>query len=135
MANPSNPLPPVFRFDFGDYTSLGSVFQKFLANLNLFTLAVYNLLNKGIGFQNLQRSIYTTSVLASSTTPLSFVNPLTVPPSGLCLVQVLLEGKTQTTLTSSISVANWVFDGRNINILNIAGLTSGKNYQISVEVM
>jgi hypothetical protein len=131
----SSNLPPVWRFDFGDYSSLGPVFQKFLANLNLFTLAVYNLLNGGIGFTNLQRAIYSTTVLAGTTTPLVFVNPLTVAPSGIAVVKVLLSGKTNTALTSAVSAANWYYDGKSVNILNITGLTSGSTYEISLEVM
>ncbi len=131
----SNQLPPIFRFSFEDYTSLGATFQKFIANLNLFTLAVYNLLNKGIGFQNLQRTIYSTSVLAGTTTPLVFVNPLGIVPIGLSLVQVNLVGKTNTALTSAVMIGGWFYDGKSINILNLTGLTSGQTYQISIEVM
>jgi vancomycin permeability regulator SanA len=131
----ANNLPPVWRFDFGDYLPLGSDFQKFLANANLFTLAVYNALNKGLGFANLQRSLYSTTVLAASTTPLSFVNPLAIAPSGLAVVQVLQTGKVNTALANAVSAANWYYDGKNINVLNISGLTSGQNYQIVLEVM
>jgi hypothetical protein len=128
-------LPPVWRFDYGDYSGLGPVFQKFLANINLFTLAVYNLVNGGIGFANMQRAIYSTTVTAATTTALSFVNPLPVAPSGLAVVQVLLQGKTAAPISSAVSVANWYYDGRNINVLNIAGLTAGSIYQLSLEVM
>lgn len=128
-------LPPVWRFDFSDYSSLGTVFQKFLANLNLFTLAIYNLVNGGIGFSNMQRTIYTVTVLAGTTTSISFVNPLSITPSGINLVQVLLRGNTNTTIANAVTASNWFYDGKNINILNIAGLTSGSTYQISLEVM
>lgn len=133
MSN--NNLPPVWRFDFGDYSSLGTVFQKFLSNINLFTLSVYNLMNKGISFENMQRAIYSTTVTAGTLTPLVFVNPLTIPPSGVSLVKVLLVGKTNTALTSAVSAANFFYDGKNINVLNITGLTSGSIYDISLEVM
>ncbi len=133
MAN-SN-LPPVWRFDFGDYAALGSVFQKFLANLNLFTLAIYNLVNGGIGFSNLQRIIYATTVTAGTTTPLVFVNPLAIAPTGVSLVQVQLDGNTSAAISNAVTAANWFYDGKNINILNIAGLTSGSTYKISLEVM
>ncbi len=131
----SNNLPPVWRFDFGDYTALGAIFQKFLANLNLFTLAVYNLMNKGVGFSNLQRSIYSATVLAKTTTPITLVNPLNVPPSGVAVVKVLLVGSTNTAIANAVSAANWYYDGKNINVLNIAGLTAGSTYDISLEVM
>jgi len=131
----NNNLPPVWRFDFGDYSSLGTVFQKFLSNINLFTLSVYNLMNKGISFENMQRAIYSTTVTAGTLTPLVFVNPLTIPPSGVSLVKVLLVGKTNTALTSAVSAANFFYDGKNINVLNITGLTSGSIYDISLEVM
>lgn len=131
----SNPLPPIWRFDYGDYTGLGFVFQKFLANLNLFTLAIYNILNGGIGFANMQRTIYTTDILATTTTTVSFVNPLAITPSGLSLVQVALTNSPNTPLTNPVTVNNWSFDGKNINVLIVTGLTSGLNYSLSIEVM
>jgi hypothetical protein len=128
-------LPPIWRFDFGDYSSLGATFQKFLSNINLFTLAVYNLMNGGIGFANMQRSVYSTTVTAGTTTPMTFVNPLSIAPSGISVVKVLLQSATATPITSAVSAANWFYDGKNVNILDITGLTSGKTYQISLEVM
>lgn len=127
-------LPPVWRFDYGDYSGLGSVFQKFLANINLFTLSVYNLLNKGIGFSNLQRTIYSTTVRAGATTPLTIVNPLSIVPSGVSVAQVQLHGNTNVAITSSVSAANWIYDGKNISILDITGLTNGSTYLISLEI-
>lgn len=131
----ANNLPPVWRWDYGDFSGLGPVFQKFLANLNLFTLAVYNALNGGIGFSNMQRTIHTATVLAGATTPLSFVNPLPVAPSGVSVVKVLLSTANTTAISNAVSAANWYYDGKNINVLNIAGLTPGSTYQISLEVM
>lgn len=134
MAN--NNLPPTWRFDFGDYQSLGPTFQKFLANLNLFTLAIYNLMNGGIGISNMQRSFYSTTVTGgSSTTALSFVNPLPIPPSGVSLIQVTVNPSMTTAITSAVCVSNFYYDGKNINILNITGLTTGVVYNIVLEVM
>ena len=129
------PLPPVWKWDFGDYSSLGATFQKFLANLNLFSLAVYNLFNGGIGFANMQRAIYSVTLTAGNVTPLSFVNPLDIAPSGLSLVQCLAIGNTAQALSTSVSVGNWSYDGKNINVLNVSGLVSGVQYQIALEVM
>ena len=131
----SSNLPALWKFDYGDYSDLGATFQKFLGNVNLFTTATYNILNGGIQLQNLQRAIYTATVTAASTTPLAFVNPLPVAPSGLSLVQILQSGKTAVPITSPISVANWTYDGKYINILNISGLTSGNTYQVAIEVL
>ncbi len=131
----ANNLPPVWRFDLGDYADLGGTFAKFLGNLNLFTLAVYNLLNGGLGFANLQRVVYRVTVLAGATTPLNFVNPLSIPPSGLSVVQVLKDGNVAVPLTSAVSVANFFYDGKTIHVLNITGLTAGQSYQLAIEVM
>ena len=128
-------LPNLWRFDFGDYSTLGSTFQKFLANLNLFTLAIYNIVNGGITFENMERSIYKVTITAGNITPMSFVNPLSIAPSGLHLVQALAVGNTPQALTSSVSVGNWDYDGKNINIYNISGLVTGVTYQIALEVM
>lgn len=130
----SNNLPPTWRFDIGDYTGLGPVFAKFISNLNLFTLASYNLFNAGIGYQNLQQSVYSVKVIAGATTPISFVNPLGIAPSAVVLGKVVQVGNNTTTIANALSVANWVFDGKTIQILNVAGLTSGNTYQISVIV-
>ena len=135
MAN-SNPLPSTWRWDFGDYTQLGPTFQKFLSNLNIFALAVYNLLNGGIGFSNLQRNVYVTTVTGgASITSLTFSNPLTIPPSGLTVVQIGLTSGAALSLMGAIGVANWFYDGKNINIVNITGLSAGISYKISIEVM
>ncbi len=131
----SNNLPPTYRFDFGDYAALGSVFQKFLANLNLFTLGVYNLLNGGIGFANMQRAIYKISVIGATNTTLSFVNPLPIAPSGVSVVSVVLKESPLTPITNAVSVANWSYDGKNINIISIPGLSAGSVYALSLEVM
>jgi hypothetical protein len=130
----ANNLPPSYRFDFGDYTSLGDTFQKFLSNLNVYTLAVYNILNKGIGFQNLQRVVYTVKVTAGTTTPVVFVNPLPITPSGVVVCNVQLVGKTTVAITSAVSAANWTFDGRSITVLDVTGLTSGSVYMLSMEI-
>ena len=134
MANTPNNLPPIWRFDFGDYTQLGSTFEKFLSNLNLYTLAIYNIVNGGISFSNMQRRVYSTTVLAATTTPMSFVNPLTIAPSSVSVVKIYLPGNNNTAIANAVSAANWFFDGQKINILNITGLTAGLTYQISIEV-
>ena len=103
--------------------------------LNLFSLAVYNLFNGGIGFANMQRAIYSVTLTAGNVTPLSFVNPLDIAPSGLSLIQCLAIGNTAQALSTSVSVGNWSYDGKNINVLNVSGLVSGVQYQIALEVM
>jgi len=132
--NTSSPLPPIYKFDFGDYAALGSVFQKFLQNINLFTLNTYNLLNGGIGFANMQRIIYSFTITAGTTTSFSFVNPLPIAPSGVFLSRIVLSNAVATPIPGTCSVANWYYDGKFINLLNITGLVSGSNYTISVEV-
>ena len=121
----SNPLPQVWRWDFGDYVSLGSTFQKFIANLNLFSLAVYNLLNGGIGFANLQRTIYSIPVIGGKS--IEFVNPLPIAPSGLTVAQV------SPAPVNAVDVSGWSFDGKNISVTPL-GLTSATQYTLTMEV-
>ena len=135
MATSALPLPPVYRFDPGDYQGSPSWFQKFISNANLFTLNIYNLMNGGIGFANLQRAVYSTTLTAGSTnTALSFVNPLSISPSGLTLVKCMPLGNTTPPVLGTVSVATWFFDGKSINIPNITGLNAGSSYQFSLEV-
>ena len=130
--NNSNPLPSVWRWDYSDYTSLGATFQKFLSQLNIFALAVYNLVNGGIGYANLQQAIYTFTVTAGSTTPVSFVNPLSITPSCVVLGNVQVKANVTTAITAAVTLSNFYYDGHSINILNIPGLVSGTTYQITV---
>ena len=130
----SNPLPPTWRFDPADYAGLPVAFYKFLANLNLFTLAVYNLLNGGIGYANLQQALYTFTVTAGNITSVSFVNPLPIAPSAIVVGKILQLSTTAQALTTAASAANFVYNGTTINILNITGLVSGVTYQITVIV-
>ena len=132
----ANPLPQIWRFDPGDYQGLGETFNKFLGNLNLYTTAIYNLLNGGLGFANLQRIVYTTTVTAGTTTPFSFANPLPIAPSGVSVVRVQQTGvSTQAVLTVAVSAAQWTYNGSRIAILNLTGLTSGNTYSVSLEIM
>lgn len=135
MNQNSNPLPQSWRWDPADYQQLGVVFSKFIATLNVFGLAVYNLLNGGLGFANLQRSLYSVTVLAGATTALKFVNPLPIAPSGVHVVQAQLVSANPTALTNPVFAGNWYFDGVNISILNVTGLTSGQSYRIVLEIM
>lgn len=129
-----NNLPQLWKFDPGDYLSLGATFTKFLSNLNIYTQAIYTILNGNVGFANLQRAIYSTTITAGSTTPMKFVNPLGVAPSGVTVAQVLLKGNTQTALTAAVMVGGWYFDGVNINVLNLTGLTAASTYKIALEI-
>lgn len=131
----SYPLPPVWRFNFGDYVGLGPIFQRFLGMLNSFNQDIFNLMNGGIGFSNMQRSVYKTSIVGSANVSLSFVNPLNIPPTGLALIQIAEAANPLAPISSSVSVANWYFDGQQINILSIPGLTSGIKYNLTLEVM
>jgi hypothetical protein len=130
----ANSLPPIWRWDFSDYTSLGATFQKFLSNLNLFSLAVYNLLNGGIGYANLQQAVYKFTIQASTITSVSFANPLSIAPSAVVLGQVILQGNTSVAIANAVSVGNWLWDGKYIQIGNIAGLTAGSTYNVTVIV-
>ena len=124
MSN-RNPLPSIWRFDLGDYTGLGPVFQKFLANLNLFTLAVYNLMNGGIGFANLQRSPYSLKIIGGKVA--SFVNPLPIAPTGITVIQV------SPAPASAVDVSGWSYNGQTITVTPL-GLTSATSYTMVMEV-
>ena len=124
-SSTSTPLPSVYRFDPADYSGLGSIFDKFIGNLNLFSQPVYNLLNGSLSFSNFERAIYKIPIKGGAT--LKFVNPISIPPSGLNVAQVV------PVPVNAVSVAGWSFDGTNITVTPI-GLTTSTLYSITLEV-
>ena len=127
-------LPIWSRFyleDYKDYPPAFASFPDFINKLNIYTSGVYNALNGNLTDQNLQQSVVTFTITAGSTNTFSFVSPLNVYPT--CFIVGNVIDKDGSPVTSTVSCYG-NFDGKNINLTSINGLTSGHTYTISVLV-
>src|SRR5689334_242590 len=71
-------LPTTRRFKFEDYSGAPQWFATFLQALNLFTDAVYQILDGGVTYQNVvspQIVVRTITAPASGSTTFNFTNP------------------------------------------------------------
>lgn len=137
MSTSQSNLPTIQRFKYEDYaraTDWQQAFQLLINSLNLFVTPVYNILNSGITYMNLQvPQLFTKVVTAGSTTTFSFVNPLAIQPSAVLLGNVW-TGIPSTHPASACSVF-WHYTNNTIQIDNIIGLTSGTQYTIVLVVL
>lgn len=135
-SNASN-LPSIYQFKFEQYPGAPQWFAQFLSSLYLFTNPVYQILNGGVTYQNLQvPQIYTTTVTAPATgnTTFNFKNPLSITPSAVLLGNVYVSGSTSSHPSSPAQVY-WHFSQGTIYIDNVTNLTASTTYVITLAVL
>ena len=136
VVNQSN-LPTIQRLKYEDYArqpDWKQSIQALVNSLNLFMTPVYNILDGGVGYMNLQvPQTYSTTITAGTTTTFSFVNPLTTAP------QAVLIGNCWTGLQSThpaVALQPYFhYTGTTVIIDNIVGLTSGVTYNITLVIL
>lgn len=131
-------LPTIQRFDAGDYPKSSKEFQQFLSTLNLFTQPVYNLLNASLDImQNTKEEIYTFSLTAgASATSNTFTfapRKFAGKPNGVLIGQCLLSAANPTAVGNPVTL-DWSWNGSQIVILAIYGLTNGSAYSFTLRI-
>lgn len=135
-VNSSN-LPTNRTFKFEDFPGAEKWFAQFLQSLNLFVSPVYDILNGGVGYQNLTvPRIYTKTITAPATgsTTFNFTNPLAITPSAVLLGGVAKSGDI-TSHPSSASCVYWHFSQGIIYVDNIPNLTASTTYVVTLVVL
>lgn len=136
MANQSN-LPTVSNFKFEDYKGAPPWFAQFLSSLYLFVNPVYQILNGGVAYQNLQvPKLYTQTITAPATgnPTFNFKNPLTITPTAVLLGNVSVSGNPSMHPISASQVY-WHFSQGTVYVDNITNLTASITYVISLVVL
>lgn len=134
--NQSN-LPTNRTFKFEDYPDAEKWFAQFLISLNLFVDPVYQILNGGIGYQNLVvPQLYTKVITAPATgsTTFNFTNPLKIAPSAVLIGNVYVNGNPSSHPTSP-AVVYWHFSQGSIYIDDILNLTASTTYAVTLVVL
>lgn len=135
-VNPTN-LPTVRGFKFEDFPGMPQAFANFLESLNLFVNPVYDVLNGGIGVQNLVApktfmQVITTPAAGSVT--FNFTNPLKIVPSAVLLGNVYVNGNPSNHPTNP-SMVYWHFSQGKIYVDNVTNLTAATTYVILLVVL
>ena len=134
-------LPPFRQFLPEDYPGSPSWFAKFLSNLNVFTLAIYNALNGSLNvFTNLAEARFILNVTGGNnaktwTGPTSFTNPLKANLTDLWITRVTIMGNpVYTPNTATIGPIDWQSNSSTVQLNAIPGLTNGVSYQIVIRM-
>jgi hypothetical protein len=132
--NNNSNLPSIQRIKFEDYKDAPKWFEQFLGTLNLFMTAIYNIVNRGITYNNLAVIAPSTfSFTAGATTGFKFVNPITVTPTNVIIGNVYV-GNQLTIHPAGITQIYWHYSQGYIFVDSIVGLTAGTQYTIAVQV-
>ncbi len=129
-------LPTIYNFRFEDYPGAPPWFAQFLSSLYLFTNPVFQILNGGVAYQNLQSpQFYTQTVTAPATgnTTFNFKNPLAVTPTNIVIGNINEAGKPTAHPAVATSIY-WHLSQGTIYVDNVVGLTAATTYVISLVV-
>lgn len=138
IGQSTSSLPTIQRFDAGEYPKASKEFQQFLSTLNLFTQPVYNILNQSIDImQNTKEEIYTFSLTAGASatnntysfTPQKFSGK----PNGVIVAQCVLSAANPTAIGNPVTL-DWWWNGSQVQILAIYGLTNGSTYAFTLRI-
>lgn len=135
-VNTSN-LPTNQEFKFENYPGAEQWFQQFLNSLNLFTTAVYQILNGGVTYQNLtvpKTLTRTVTTPASGPVTFSFTNPLRIQPQAVLLGNVYVNGNPSSHPTDA-SCVYWHLSQGSIYVDDIPNLTASTTYVITLVVL
>jgi hypothetical protein len=115
--------------------------RKWLTNLvgplNDFFKVIYQTLNKGITFadniQSQTKDLYFTysSIYPSKTNPVRFQNSMPVKPIGVILLSVQDVSSDPAVISNAVYL-DWLYNGQDVEIRNITGLTVGTSYKMKV---
>ena len=137
-VNQSN-LPTIQRLKFEDYANSAdwkAAFQSLVNSLNLFMTPVYNILNGGVAYMNLQApQLYTkilTSAAAATGNTFTFTNPLPIAPSAVIVGNVWTGLPSTHPTTCQVF---WHYTGNSVVVDSVTGLTSGSQYTLVLVVL
>lgn len=134
--NTSN-LPTNQEFKFENYPGADQWFQQFLSSLNLFTTAVYGILNGGVTYQNLTvPKTYTKTITTPDSGPVTFnfTNPLRIQPTSVIVGNVYVNGQPSSHPSDSTCVY-WHVSQGTIYVDDIPNLTTSTTYVITLVVL
>ena len=131
-------LPVIQRFQKQNYPGSPDWFTRFMSDVNLFTETIWNILNKNVTVSdNIDAYIYTFSLLAgasASNNTATFTPTISHTPQAV-FVGNCVDAAAYSSPLSSAVYCSWTYNGSQIQIQSITGLTSGHTYSITLVVL
>ncbi|MDD1679778.1 MAG: hypothetical protein LUO93_11425 [Methanomicrobiales archaeon] len=132
-------LPPYRRIGLEDIKGAPPWIESLIYILNNFMEVVYGALNRNLSFsENFRAELKTFTITAGATADLNkfrFTTALKNKPSGVLPMSVNELGGNYVVLTAALSIPSWRWESGEIIIESITGLTSTKQYTITVLVI
>jgi len=134
----SYPLPTIKRFQSEDYKDSPSWFHRFIQAVNLYTEPMFNLVNGNLAISaNTNEEIYSfqmTSGAAAAGNTFTFAPKRFIGiPSGVQIAQCLPVLSVPTAVGAAVTL-DWFWNGTQIQILAVYGLTNGVKYDVKVRI-
>lgn len=134
----SYPLPSLKRFQSEDYKDSPAWFHRFIQAINLYTEPMFNLVNGNLALtDNINEELFsfqiTSGATAASNTYLFAPQQLRGVPSGVIIAQCLPVLSTPTPVGNPVTL-DWSWNGTQVQILAIYGLTNGVKYNLKVRL-
>lgn len=134
----SSNLPTVQRLTADDFKAAPDWFRnEFIRTFNLFSQAIYNIVNQGVDImQNTLQEVYSFS-LTSTGTPskdiFSFVPKKFVgAPNGVLIGHCVANTNTVSVVGAAVTL-DWIYgNGGQVQIIAIYGLSSGVKYTFTL---
>jgi hypothetical protein len=130
-------MPTTRRFKFEDFPGAAQWFANFLQALNLFIDPVYQILDGGIGYQNLvlpKTYVKTITTPAAGSVTFNFTNPLKIMPTAVLVGNVYVNGNPSSHPTNP-AVVYWHVSQGSIYVDQITNLTSSTAYVITLVIL
>lgn len=131
-------LPPYRRIGLEDVKGAPSWIEGLINVLNNFMETVYGALNRNLSFsENFRAEFKSFTLTAGVTADLNkfrFTTALKQKPTGVIPMQVYELGGNYVVLTAPLSIPSWRWESGQIIIESISGLTSTKQYSVTVLV-
>lgn len=128
-------LPAIKRITKEDLAGAPAWIDRLLYPLNLFLNTIYNGLNKNITLaDNIDCQVQTfqvTAGAAATNNTAKFTLTMKHAPSMLFLGNAISTSGNYTPIATAVYI-DWTYDGTNVNINSITGLTSGTTYNLTI---
>lgn len=127
-------LPSLKRLLLEDFQDQRDWITKLITPLNEFMENSLNALTRNLTFRDNILSQIKELEVTTLTQPQSFKCTLVSKPLALLKASIVEVSANPQVITSAVDV-DWEWDGSNIRIKNVTGLTAGKRYKLVVIVV
>jgi len=111
-------------------------FEEFLSSVNQMSKTLENILNGGVGSDNLNHQIITKDIAKSQVFPVTIKSTLRGSPIGLRLIQIVKTTNKPTGEAVGAAVGvDWSVNGNAISLDGLPGISNTESYRVTLEAV